>query len=154
MHKAHIEWRTNLWDDMAVRRGFNTEWHRWQPNPQFCENLLMRTCMNLSDLLPCSTTERNLIKEWIGCILRDPWRKSGWDVKRKNAVVDRGWWAPTSFQGFSPTGRRTSSSQFSSRIFFAFYLSTSETGNSYASVIVMVRRRFKFILFHTIYRTW
>ena len=38
--------------------------------------------------------------------------------------------------------------------FFAFYLSTSETGNSYASVIVMVRGRFKFILFHTIYRTW
>ena len=54
--KADIEWRINLWDDMAVRRGFNTEWHRWQPNPQFCENLLMRTCMNLSDLLPCSTT--------------------------------------------------------------------------------------------------
>ena len=38
--------------------------------------------------------------------------------------------------------------------FFAFYLSTSETGNSYASVIVMVRGRFKFILFHTIYRKW
>lgn len=38
--------------------------------------------------------------------------------------------------------------------FFAFYFSTSKTGNSYASVIVMVRGRFKFILFHTIYRTW
>ena len=139
---------------MAVRQGFNTEWHRWQPNLQFCENLLMRTCMNLSDLLPCSTTEINLIKEWIGCILKDPWRKSGWDVKRKNAVADRGGWAPTSFQGFSPTGRSTSSSQFSSRIFFAFYFSTSKTGNSYASVIVVVRGRFKFILLHTIYRSW
>lgn len=38
--------------------------------------------------------------------------------------------------------------------FFAFYFSTSKTGNSYASVIVVVRGRFKFILLHTIYRTW
>ena len=139
---------------MAVRRCFNTEWQRWQPNPQFCENLLMRTCMNLSDLLPCSTTERNLVKEWRGCILRDPWRKSGWDEKRKNAVADRGGgWAPTSFQGFSPTGRSVKFSvQFQD--FFAFYFSMSKTGNLYASVIVVVRGRFKFILLHTIYRTW
>ena len=38
--------------------------------------------------------------------------------------------------------------------FFAFYFSTSKTGNSYASVIVVVRGRFKFILLHTIYWTW
>lgn len=102
-----------------------------------------------------STTERNLIKEWIGYILRDPWRKSGWDVSRKNAVADRGGWAPWNLVP-RVLSYWTEHLKFSVQFqdFFAFYFSTSKTGNSYASVIVAVRGRFKFILLRTIYRTW
>lgn len=102
-----------------------------------------------------STTERNLIKEWIGYILRDPWRKSGWDVSRKNAVADRGGWAPWNLVP-RVLSYWTEHLKFSVQFqdFFAFYFSTSKTGNSYASVIVVVRGRFKFILLRTIHRTW